>query len=119
MIYSDICIIGSSPVGLFAVFEAGILNMTCCIVDGFSEEITFLEKCDPNEEAIREVLLEKINEFCPSFLIGEKMKDIDRNEDGSYLLTTDRNTEVHCKFIVISGDMDNINAFLSDRLQEH
>ena len=33
MINTDICIIGAGPVGLFAVFEAGLLKMRCHLVD--------------------------------------------------------------------------------------
>ncbi|SDK14975.1 thioredoxin reductase (NADPH), partial [Catalinimonas alkaloidigena] len=29
MIETDICIVGAGPVGLFAVFEAGLLKMRC------------------------------------------------------------------------------------------
>ena len=33
MITTDVCIIGAGPVGLFAVFEAGLLKMRCHLVD--------------------------------------------------------------------------------------
>ena len=33
MIKSDILIIGAGPVGLFAVFEAGLLKMKCHLID--------------------------------------------------------------------------------------
>jgi thioredoxin reductase (NADPH) len=33
MIQTDICIIGAGPVGLFAVFEAGLLKMRCHVMD--------------------------------------------------------------------------------------
>ena len=32
-ITTDICIIGAGPVGLFAVFEAGLLKMRCHLID--------------------------------------------------------------------------------------
>ena len=32
-IHTDLCIIGAGPVGLFAVFEAGLLKMRCHLVD--------------------------------------------------------------------------------------
>ena len=32
-ITTDICIIGAGPVGLFAIFEAGLLKMKCHLVD--------------------------------------------------------------------------------------
>ena len=33
MIETDICVIGAGPVGLFSVFEAGLLKMRCHLVD--------------------------------------------------------------------------------------
>jgi thioredoxin reductase (NADPH) len=37
MITTDICIIGAGPVGLFAVFEAGLLKMRCHLVDALPQ----------------------------------------------------------------------------------
>lgn len=34
---TDICIIGAGPVGLFAVFEAGLLKMRCHLVDAIPQ----------------------------------------------------------------------------------
>lgn len=37
MIKTDICIIGAGPVGLFAVFEAGLLKMRCHLIDALPQ----------------------------------------------------------------------------------
>ncbi len=37
MITTDICIIGAGPVGLFSVFEAGLLKMRCHLVDALPQ----------------------------------------------------------------------------------
>ena len=37
MITTDICIIGAGPVGLFAVFEAGLLKMRCHLIDALPQ----------------------------------------------------------------------------------
>ena len=37
MIYTDICVVGAGPVGLFSVFEAGLLKMRCHLVDVLPE----------------------------------------------------------------------------------
>ena len=34
MIKTDIIIIGAGPVGLFAVFEAGLMKLRCHLIDG-------------------------------------------------------------------------------------
>ncbi|RZL12802.1 MAG: NAD(P)/FAD-dependent oxidoreductase, partial [Hymenobacter sp.] len=37
VISTDICIIGAGPVGLFAVFEAGLLKLRCHVVDALPQ----------------------------------------------------------------------------------
>lgn len=37
MIHTDLCIIGAGPVGLFAVFEAGLLKMRCHLIDALPQ----------------------------------------------------------------------------------
>ena len=37
MITTDICIIGAGPVGLFTVFEAGLLKMRCHLIDALPQ----------------------------------------------------------------------------------
>ena len=36
-IHTDLCIIGAGPVGLFAVFEAGLLKMRCHLIDALPQ----------------------------------------------------------------------------------
>ena len=42
MIKADILIIGAGPVGLFAVFEAGLLKMKCHLIDVFPKLVNVL-----------------------------------------------------------------------------
>lgn len=37
MITTDICIVGAGPVGLFSVFEAGLLKMRCHLIDALPQ----------------------------------------------------------------------------------
>ena len=37
MIKTDILIIGAGPVGMFAVFEAGLLKLRCHLIDALAE----------------------------------------------------------------------------------
>ncbi len=38
MIETDIIIIGAGPVGLFAIFEAGLLKLKCHLIDSLLQQ---------------------------------------------------------------------------------
>ena len=44
-IETDILIIGAGPVGLFAVFEAGLLGLKCHIIDALAKPCKFIRTC--------------------------------------------------------------------------
>jgi thioredoxin reductase (NADPH) len=80
MITTDICIIGAGPVGLFAVFEAGLLKMRCHIIDALPMAGGQLSEIYPQkpiydipgapgiiaEDLVKNLLLQ-IDEFKPGF----------------------------------------------------
>jgi thioredoxin reductase (NADPH) len=50
-------------------------------------------------------LMEQIKPFNPSFSLGERVDFIAKQEDGSYILTTNDKTKVHAQVIVIAGGL--------------
>lgn len=118
MITTDICIIGAGPVGLFAVFEAGLLKMRCHLVDVLPQVGGQLSEIYPQkpiydipgypsvkaQELIDNLMLQ-IAPFKPTFTLGERVEAIERQEDGSLILTTSDNTEIHCQVVVIAGGL--------------
>ncbi|WP_159469818.1 hypothetical protein [Dyadobacter sp. 3J3] len=108
MIQTDLCIVGAGPAGLFAVLEAGLLNMRCHVLDGSSfGYMELLENSD--DESLNRILLEKIAEFNPGFSLGEVVETIDRDNDGCYVLVTNEHTIIHCKSIVMTGDSQRLH----------
>ena len=117
-IKTDIGIIGAGPVGLFAVFEAGLLKMRCHVIDALPQVGGQLSEIYPQKpiydipgypeikaQDLVERLLEQISPFNPQFTLGERVEVIDKQPDGSFLVTTNENTAVHCKVIVIAGGL--------------
>jgi len=98
MIKTDLCIIGSGPVALFAIFEAGLLNMHCHLIDDGQQK-----KEDLLDKQLSAILLERISVFKPGFTTGEWVKELIRNENGYYLLVTNKKTKIYCKSLVFSG----------------
>src|SRR3954463_7647309 len=118
MIKRDICIIGAGPVGLFAVFEAGLLKMRCHIVDVLPQIGGQLSEIYPkkpiydipgfpevNAQELVDNLKKQIAPFNPTFTLGEKVSGLVRNEDKSFSLTTDDGTEINCKVVVIAAGL--------------
>lgn len=118
IIQTDICIIGAGPVGLFAVFEAGLLKMRCHLIDVLPQAGGQLSEIYPHKpiydipgypeikaQELVERLLEQIEPFKPSFTLGERVEALEKQEDGSYIVLTNENTAVHCQVVVIAAGL--------------
>jgi thioredoxin reductase (NADPH) len=103
----DICIIGAGPVGLFAVFEAGLLKMRCHLVDVLPQIGGQLSEIYPKKpiydipgfpeikaHELVENLSKQIEPFSPSFTLGERVESLKKKYDGSFLLTTADKTQI-------------------------
>ncbi|GAB2539511.1 NAD(P)/FAD-dependent oxidoreductase [Spirosoma aerophilum] len=104
--------------GLFAVFEAGLLKMRCHLIDALPQVGGQLSEIYPqkpiydipgypaiNAQVLVDNLMEQIAPFNPGFTLGERVDGLLRQEDGSYLLTTSDGTVVHCQVVVIAGGL--------------
>ncbi len=115
---TDICIIGAGPVGLFAVFEAGLLKMRCHLVDVLPQIGGQLSEIYPkkpiydipgfpeiNAQELVDNLRKQIEPFKPSFTLGERVESLEKNEDGSFVVTTSDQTQIKSKVVVIAGGL--------------
>jgi thioredoxin reductase (NADPH) len=118
MITTDICIIGAGPVGLFAVFEAGLLKMRCHLIDALPQIGGQLSEIYPqkpiydipgyptiNAQELVDNLKKQIEPFHPGFTLGERVEKLERQEDKSYIITTSEQTQIQCKAVVIAGGL--------------
>jgi thioredoxin reductase (NADPH) len=118
MIETDILIIGAGPTGLFAVFEAGLLKLKCHILDALPQAGGQLSELYPKKPiydipGFPEVLagdlvnnlMEQIKQFEPGFTLGERAETIDKQEDGSFIVTSNEGTQFHAKVVAIAGGL--------------
>jgi thioredoxin reductase (NADPH) len=118
MLKTDICIIGAGPVGLFAVFEAGLLKMRCHVVDVLPQVGGQLSEIYPKKPIydipgfpeikagdLVENLSRQIQPFKPTFTLGEKVTEVTKTEEGGFTVTTTDQTTISCKVIVIAGGL--------------
>ncbi|HET8828806.1 MAG TPA: NAD(P)/FAD-dependent oxidoreductase [Pelobium sp.] len=117
-IHTDLCIIGAGPVGLFAVFEAGLLKMRCHLVDVLPQVGGQLSEIYPKKpiydipgfpeikaQELVDNLMEQIKPFDPGFTLGERVEQLERTADGGFSVKTNDGTAVHCKAVVIAGGL--------------
>jgi thioredoxin reductase (NADPH) len=118
MIKTDILIIGAGPTGLFAVFEAGLLKLKCHIIDALAVPGGQLSELYPKKPIydipgfpevlagdLVDNLMEQIKPFVPGFTLGERAETIEKQEDGTFLVTTDKGTVHHAKVVAIAGGL--------------
>ena len=113
---TDVIIIGAGPCGLFAVFELGLLDLRCHLVDILDKpggqcaelypekpiyDIPALPVCTGQELTDR--LLEQIAPFDPVFHYGQMAEGLEKLDDGSWLLTTSEGTKLNAPVIVIAA----------------
>jgi len=118
MINTDICIIGAGPVGLFAVFETGLLKMRCHLIDALPQIGGQLSEIYPHKpiydipgyptikaQELIDNQMEQIAPFHPTFTLGERVEKLEKLEDGSFVLTSNEGTVITCKVVVIAGGL--------------
>lgn len=103
---------------MFAVFEAGLLKMRCHLIDALPVVGGQLSEIYPQkpiydipgapgiiaEDLIRNLQLQ-IEEFKPGYTLGERVEALVKQEDGSYIVSTNEGTEVHCQVVVIAAGL--------------
>ena len=115
-IKTDVLIIGAGPVGLFAVFELGLLDIKAHLVDILDKVGGQCAELYPEKpiydipgipyitgHGLTEALMEQIKPFKPVFHLGEMVTTIENIGDPLYHVTTDGGKTFECKAIVIAA----------------
>lgn len=118
MINTDIAIIGAGPVGLFTVFECGLLKMRCHLIDYLPKAGGQLSEIYPKKpiydipgypivmaQDLVDNLLEQAKPFHPTFTFGERVEKLEKKGEQDFILETNLGTKVHAKVLVIAGGL--------------
>jgi thioredoxin reductase (NADPH) len=113
---TDAAIIGAGPIGLFAVFELGLLDLKCHLVDILDRpggQCTELYPEKPiydipglpivSGQELTNRLMEQIKPFSPTFHFNEMANALEKLPDGRWKLTTDAGTQLIAHVIVIAA----------------
>ncbi len=113
---TDVIIIGAGPVGLFAVFELGLLDMKCHLIDILDKPGGQCAELYPEKpiydipawpvisgQDLTDRLLEQIKPFNPTFHFGEMAEACEKNADGKWKVTTNEGTIIEAPVIIIAA----------------
>lgn len=118
MIETDILIIGAGPVGMFTVFEAGLVKLHCHLIDSLGQPGGQLTEIYPKKPIydipgypsilageLVDKLMEQIAPFKPGFTLGERAEKVERVGERRFRVTTNRGTVHEAPVIAIAGGL--------------
>lgn len=115
-IETDAVIVGAGPVGLFQVFELGLLEIKAHVIDSLGYpggqcielypdkpiyDIPAVPVCTGKE--LTESLLKQIEPFGATFHFGQEVTVVQKQADGRFFVETSKGTRFLCKTIFIAG----------------
>ncbi len=119
LIEADVVIVGAGPVGLFAVFELGLLDIRCHVIDILSKPGGQCSELYPEKpiydipgfplvtgQGLVDNLLEQCKPFQPVFHYGEMVERLEVTGSGDrpkFRVTTDAGQVIQCKAVLIAA----------------
>jgi thioredoxin reductase (NADPH) len=139
---TDALIIGAGPVGLFQVFELGLLEIKSHVIDSLPAvggqcielypdkpiyDIPAIPVCTGRE--LTNNLLKQIEPFAPQFHLGQEVASLERQGDGRFLVSTSQGNQFLSKTVFVAAGvgafqprtlkLEGIEAFEGKQLFYH
>ncbi len=122
-IETDAVIVGAGPVGLFQVFELGLLEIRAHVIDSLPEiggQCVALYPDKPiydipalpavSGQGLTDNLMEQIKPFSPTFHLGQEVQVVQRQDDGRFYMRTSTGTEFLTKTVFIAGGVGSFQS---------
>jgi thioredoxin reductase (NADPH) len=137
MITTDVVIVGAGPVGLFQVFELGLLDLRAHIIDSMPKaggqcvelypdkpiyDIPAIPVCSANELVDR--LMQQIKPFAAQFHLGQEVTEVRRLESGRFFVCTSAGTQFDAGAVIVAGGVGSfrprqLNLPGAERIVDH
>lgn len=123
LIETDAVVIGAGPVGLFQVFELGLLDIKCHVIDSLRNvggqcmelyptkpiyDIPAVPVCTSYE--LTENLLKQNHHFAPVYHLGEEVTTVRKEEDGRFFVETTLGSRFLTKVVIIAAGVGSFQA---------
>ncbi len=122
-IETDVVIVGAGPVGLFAVFELGLLDLKCHVIDILDRPGGQCAELYPEKpiydipgfpvvtgQELVDNLMKQIAPFGPQFHFSQIVNTLQKQADGRFLITTDADTTFLARVVVIAAGGGSFQA---------
>src|SRR5512146_2268748 len=116
VIETDVVIVGAGPVGLFAVFELGLLDLKSAVIDILDKPGGQCAELYPEKpiydipgfpvvtgQGLVDNLMQQIAPFGPQFHYSRIVNTLEKQPDGRFKVTTDADETFLCKVVVIAA----------------
>ncbi len=126
-IQTDAVIIGAGPVGLFQVFELGLLDLKAELVDSLPQVGGQCSELYPEKpiydipaypvvgaQELIDRLMEQIAPFNPGIHLKQQVQRFEKREDGRFTVVTTAGTEFDAGTVIIAG---GLGSFLPRKLK--
>ncbi len=115
-IETDVVIIGAGPVGLFAVFELGLLDVKAHLIDILDRAGGQCAELYPEKpiydipawpeisgQGLVDQLMKQIKPFEPAFHFSQMVTELHKQDDGRFAIATDMGKRFLCKAVVVAA----------------
>ena len=116
MIQTDALVIGAGPVGLFQVFQLGLLEIKAHVVDSLPHPGGQCMELYPDKPIYdipgvlrytgRELvanLLKQIEPFAPAFHLNQEVRVLEQRDDGRFFVETSKGSQFLAKTIIVAA----------------
>ncbi|MFU8831685.1 MAG: NAD(P)/FAD-dependent oxidoreductase [Wenzhouxiangella sp.] len=117
-IQTDAVIVGAGPVGLFQVFELGLLDLKAEVIDSLPEVGGQCAELYPEKpiydipawpvigaQELIDKLVEQIRPFKPGLHLGQQVERFEKREDGRFTVVTSKGTEFDAGAVIIAAGL--------------
>ena len=115
-IETDAVIVGAGPVGLFAVFELGLVDIKAHVIDILDKSGGQCSELYPEKpiydipgipyvtgQGLTDALMAQIRPFGATFHLGQRVDALRKTEDGRFRLATDIGTQLLAKVVIVAA----------------
>jgi len=114
--HTDVVIVGAGPVGLFAIFELGLLNIKCHVIDNLDKPGGQCAELYPEKpifdipsrtsitgQELTDNLMRQVKPFHPVFHLNQQVEKVEKLNNSEWVISTNQGKVIQAKCIVIAA----------------